>query len=362
MKPYYFFGILIFVIGCTKATRLNENGVIIDTFPKEAFLEAIELKTPPILFKPSNMCIVDSFLVVTQSRRDTIFTIFKLPNCEYLLSFGNQGKGPNEFNLSMEFVTLGTVYGEYRSFAVGNLLTKIQYYKINDILNRVFKPYRIERLPPKLNRFRAITYISDSLIFGAPYRGDMHLFEYNARTKVLKSFRDYPEKFPLRDPEFMREPFACFMATKPDNSKFVVAYYYKGIIEIYDLKNDKQIIISYRGFPSLRENTGLNRTSKYLEFRPESLRFCERIFATNKYIYACIANEKYSTIYDADGLNRTFIREIHVFDWSGNPIIKYKLDKFYNYYVIDKIDNYLYTIDDSVENIIMRYDLRKLLN
>jgi hypothetical protein len=340
-------------------TTSSDN--IIDAFPLISTIKETKLTVPPILFNPSNMCIVDSFLVVTQRRQDTIFSIFSLPNCKYLLSFGTKGRGPNEFNLSFENVTLGPVHGRSSSFAVGNNMNNIQYYEIKQILQNNFTPNKIEELPNELNGFRAIIYLDDSIIYGAPYQGNMHLFKYNSESKKLEQFIEYPKIFPLLHPEIKREVFGCFMAVKPDNSKFVLAYSIIGKIEIFDLIKDNPISISYKGFPSIEENTGLNSTSQFLVSNPEERIFCEGIVATNKYFYVRVLNDKYSKVYLKNGPKRSFVPEIHVFDWSGNPILKIILENYYSNYNIDVDDHYLYTIDDSVENIIKRYDLTTLL-
>ena len=242
------------------------------------------------------------------------------------------------------------------------MMTKIQYYKITDVIDKNFEPYRIESLPPKLNGYRSIAYISDSLIIGAPYRGNMNLFKFNTSTKKLETLKEYPEKFPLMDPEMMREVYGCALAVKPDNSRFALAYACIGIIEINDLKSGKAITISYKGFPSLEKNTGLTSTSISRKPNSDEQYFCANISATDKYIYASIYNEKCSKIFYKDGPNRTFIPEIHVFDWSGNPKVKIKLDDYYSLFDIDLMDKYLYTINDNIENKIERYDLSKLLH
>lgn len=360
MRNAFYSICILCLFSCTRNSTIISDKVI-DKFPLVSTLQETTLKVPPILLSPSNMCIVDSFLVVTQRRKDTIFTIFSLPNCEYLLSFGTRGRGPNEFNLSFENVTLGTVPGKSSSFAVGNNMNNIQYYKINDILQNNFTPYKIEELPNELNGFRAIIYLADSVIYGAPYQGNMHLFKYKSEDKKLEQFREYPENFPLLYPEVKREVFGCFMAVKPDNSKFILAYNFMGKIEIFDLKKDKPILISYKGFPSLEENTGLNSTSQFMASNPDRIIFCEGIVATNKYIYARVLNDKYSKVYTSKGPNRAFVPEIHVFDWSGNPILKIRLENYYSQYNIDMDDHYLYTLDDNVENIIKRFDLTQVL-
>jgi WD40 repeat protein len=346
--------------GCAIKSN-KDDSFLVDKFPLVETLIGTEIKVPPILLKPSNMCIVDSFLIVSQSRKDSLFTLFKLPDCEHILSFGMSGRGPNEFNLSMEYVTLGAVSGNSSMFAVGNMLTNIQYYRINDIIKRDIIPYKVAGLPSELSRFRAITYLGDSVIFGAPYGGNIHICKYNTVTMKLESFRDYPEVFPFDDPEIIREPFGYTMAAKPDNTKIVLGYYFKGTIEIYDLQNGKSLTLSYKGFPSLKENTGLNSTSKFMKHNPEELIFCRNIAATNKYIYVDVLNDHYSKIFNENGPKRSFISEIHVFDWSGNPIAKFRFVNFYRFFDIDKMDKYLYAIDDSIENVIKRYDLSEIL-
>ncbi len=360
MNKISFLFLLILSCSCS-AKHVNEDEIIIEKFPKEANLSGDILIIPSILLSPSNMCIIDSFLIVSQNRPDSIFNIFRLPDCKHLKSFGNEGRGPEEFNLTFSFVTLGPVSSTKSSFAVGNERTNIQYYRISELIKNNYKPYKTDKLPPELNRFRAVTYLGDSLIFGASYRGGMHLFKFNSVKEELKTFRNYPDTFPLKDPEMMREPYACFLASKPDNSSFAAGYYHTGRLEIYNVIKGETIIVTYKGSPSIIENWGLKSDSEYLSFNPESMRFCERIVATNKYIYMSFANDKHSKIYNEKGKERTFIREIHVFDWDGNPIAKLRLDKFYSYFSIDNSDKYLYAIDEMKENKITRYDLGKNL-
>jgi hypothetical protein len=360
MKTIIFSICFLFVSSC-----ITKNGkdydVIIDNFQLVETLIATELSIPPILLRPTNMCIVDSFLIVTQSRMDSIFSIFKLPNCEYLLSFGGKGRGPNEFLSPNEYVTLGQVSGETSQFAVGNNRTNIQYYRINDIINRDFNPFKIATLPSGLSRFRAITYLSDSVIYCAPYGVNILICKYNTITNELETFRDYPEAFPFDDPETMRDIFGYNLAVKPDNSKIVLGYVSKGTIEIYDLANDKSITLAVKDFPSLRENTGLNSTSKFWAHKPEELIYTRNVAVTDNYIYVDVLNDRHSNIFNESGPIRTFISEIHVFDWTGKSIAKFRFSKYYRYFDIDKADKYLYTIDDSVENVIKRFDISQSL-
>lgn len=351
---------LLFVC-CARITPDNKYLVVVDKFPLNIELKAEDLKVAPVLLKPSRMIIVDSFLIVYQNRKDTMISIFALPDCKYIKGFGQQGRGPEEFNLAFANTFKPVHFSLNSSFGMGNNMTNIQYYKIMDVLNNNIKPYKIVSLPAKLNGFRAITYFTDTLIIGAPYRGNMDLFKYQVLSNEMVSFRDYDKEFPLMDPEIKREVYGCFMDGKPDNSKLVISYGNKGIIEILNINNNKHIEIKYKDFPTLEENLKLDNNSKVITFNPEQMVFCWGIVATNKHIYARINNTQYKNIAGREGMIRTFIAGIHVFDWSGNPVAIIKPDKFYNCFYIDEKDNYLYTIDENLENIIRRYDLSSIL-
>lgn len=358
MKKSYLLVLIIFVICCSRETGKNKSEITINDFPKETVLKGTELEVPAILLHPSKMIISDSIMVISQDRKDSIFSLFKLPDCKYITSFGSLGNGPNEFNLSFANVTMGALNSRNGSFAVGNLMNKIQYYNFNDVINKKYEPYKIESLPVEFNGFRAIGYFSDSIIIGAPYRGGMHLFKYFSESKDFMTYAEYPEKYPMLDVEILREVYGCYMAKKPDNTMFALSYAHEGKIEIYNIKNNKKITLKYEGFPTLAENMNINQTTKYLEHDPDKhIVFCANAVATNKYIYMKTCNEKYSIVYDKHGPKRSFIPNIHVFDWSGNPIAKLKISDFYSYYSVDPNDKYLYAIDEEVENKINRYDL-----
>jgi len=353
--------LIIPLLSCNSPLKKGQS--IIEDFPKSSQIEGINLSFKPILLKPLSMCIVDSFLIVSQHRMDTIFSIFHLPDCKLLKCFGNEGNGPNEFNLSFQNVTLGSIYGFSNStFAVGNHMSNIQYYKIKDILENNLVPYLIEKLPPKLDGFQAITYLSDTMIIGAPYRENMHLFKYRSKGKKLEMFYAYPMQYPLMDSENMRGVFTCYISGRPDNQFFALTYSNLGMIEIYNIVTKEKHEIVYKGFPDLQHNLGLNKDSKRWIIKPEEKVFSWDIEVTQNYIYVKVFNTEYRNISDSKQLLRSLIAEIHVFDWNGKPILKLKPDKFYKYFDVDANDSFLYTLDDNVPNSIRRYDLSSLLN
>jgi hypothetical protein len=351
---------LFCVLACAKTNPYGRD-IIIDKFPDVKNIVSQILTVPPILLRPVKSCIVDSFLIVAQSRPDSIFSVFKLPDCEYLMSFGIRGRGPNEFLNSSPGFTLAPVYSDQGSFAVDNMRNNIQYYRINDILQKNFTPYKIEEFPSKIDGFQTIGYFGDTTIIGAPFRLNMLLFKYHSINKKIILFKEYPNVYSFDDLNDLRNQYSGCITVKKDNSKFAFAYGSKGIIEIYSINDTIPITISYKGFPSLEENSGLNNDSKFGTFRKDKMIFCWGISSTNRHIYAKVYNDKYFNLSDGKGLLRSYIAELHVFDWSGKLLTRLKPDYFYTQFVVDKNDRYLYTIDEDVESIIRRYDLQKSL-
>lgn len=351
--------ILIFILtGCNKYPE-NKTDILIDDFPKNISLSPFELSVPNILLNPVRMFTVDSFLLIFQDRDESMVNIFSLPDCQYICSFGRKGKGPGELFLSFNG-TFKPIYGNNSGFTLGNKMININYYRVTDIINNNFKPYKIASLPPKLNRFLATVNIGDSVIFGSPYGGNMEMFKYNNNTQTLECFREYPDELPFMNDEAKTNLYAYYLASKPDNKKFVRVYEVQGKLEIFDLATNENLIISYKNFPSLKENCKLEKSMRNLPFNEDQIIFCWGVQATNKYIYARIYNDKYKNIVDGDELSRDFIPEIHVFDWFGNPVATLKFSEYYDFFAIDLNDKYLYTCDSYTPNIIKRYELNQV--
>lgn len=349
----------VLLINCGKSDSTDKVDFFLVDFPKVVEMKSEKLQISDVLLKINRLHVIDSFLVIYQKRKDILFSVFDLHSLKHLYSFGSKGNGPNEFNLAFSS-TFKPVYGKGSVFAMGNKMNNVQYYKIKELLNNITTPYKIAKLPPKLNGFRAMAYIGDSIIYGSPYAGEnIDLFRFNVDDKVLNNYVEYPKDYPLIDSETKREVYGCYMTAKPDNTKFARTYSNMGKIEIFDIDNKSSFVISYEGFPSLKDNLQLNKSSKNVEHRGDQRVFSWAITSNDKYIYVKVFNDRYDKIADSEGYNESFVPEVHVFDWDGNPITKLKLENYFNYYDVDNEGKYLYTSSVFEEDIIRRYDLSK---
>jgi len=349
------------IVSCSSGKNSN---FIISDFPKELEISSEKIQISSILLNINRLIVVDSFLVISQNRRkDTLFSIFKLPDFKHFHSFGTKGNGPNEFNMSFAS-TFNKVYTGSSSFAIGNRMNNVQYYNIGNLKSNISVPYKKVRLPVKLNGFRAMSYIGDSLIFGAPYGGDnIDLFKFSTKNKNLEKYVEYPGDFPLIDAEQKRSVYGCYMAVKPDNSKFVRTYANIGKIEIFDIgKNElSPVVLEYKDFPSVSENLKIDRFSRKVKGGKEQKVFSWGVRASENYIFVSVYNDFFHKISGSKGPSESFIPEIHVFDWFGKPIVKYKLDSHFVFYDVDKSGKFMYTSSLSEDGVVRRYDLNKNL-
>jgi hypothetical protein len=354
--------LLIFSLlsACTK-TKPDNATIIVGQLPNISNLKSQILIAPPILLRPVKSCVVDSFLIVAQSRKDSIFSIFKLPDCKYQMSFGIRGRGPNEFMNSSPGFTLAPVFSDHGSFAVDNYRNNIQYYRIKDIMQYNLAPYKTEELPSDIEGFQTIGYFNDTLIVGAPFRLNMLLLKYHSINQKVNQYKGYPDTYSFDDLNNLRNQYSGFMTVKQDNSKFALAYGSKGVIEIYNVNDTVPITIAYEGFPSLEENLGLHKDSEFSIFNKEKMIFCWGITSTNNYIYAKIYNDNYFNISDSKSMLTSYVAQLHVFNWNGKLMAVIKPEKYYTEFAVDKNNKYLYTIDENIENMIRRYDLQEVL-
>lgn len=320
-------------------------------------ISSSELKLSPGILKVDRMHVVDSLLVFYHLRPDSIVSIFGKNSGTLIASFGQRGGAPNEFNQTFPN-TFEKVYANKPGFAVGNKMVNIQYYHIEDLIKGSDLPYKVVYPPPVLNGYRSIAYFSDTLVVGAPYGSDIHLFNFNVNENKAIKYADYPVSFPNIDADQRRELFGCYLSVKPDNKKFVTTYSNQGKLEIRDLISNQTIQTTYIGFPSLQENCKFDPNTGQISTSGNMI-FSWAVTSTDRYIYAQIYNEEYNTVYPENGDGRAYIPKIHVFDWDGNLVTILQPDRYYWCFSVDENDEFLYSGDPDHENI-FKYSLESL--
>lgn len=361
MKLLIIVGCLLLNISCLRLKNANEI-IVKEIRPTVCKVDSI-LKINPSVILPVRMIIVDTFLVVYQNRKDSIFGIFSLPYCNHIASRGTIGNGPGEFNM----VSLNEFKGirdssKREGFSLLSRGNKLQFFHISSIISGDLKPYKTVSLPPGLSRLRAADLRNDSVMLAAPYGGDSNLYYYDLKAIKAHGYLPYPNVYPQLDRNQLRELYGSYITIKPDNSSLAMTYSNEGIIQIIDIASKKTITLRYHGFPTLERNISLSGPSEDVHIHSgyEKI-FSWCITSTNNYIYVQVYNQAYNKVFKEGGVNDSFIPEIHIYQWSGKQIARLLPEKLYSEYIIDDNDRYLYTLDINTEGEICRYDLSSYL-
>ncbi|GHT74328.1 hypothetical protein AGMMS50262_07060 [Bacteroidia bacterium] len=109
---------------CTYDKNSNTETVIIDKFNIESNLDFETIEIPPLALSPSNIIISDDKLLLYQMKKDTLFDVFRLPECTYLYSDGFRGQGPNDFDNIDTRSLLSTSNSRFSFFDMGKSMLK----------------------------------------------------------------------------------------------------------------------------------------------------------------------------------------------------------------------------------------------
>jgi hypothetical protein len=307
------------------------------------------------------MIIIDSLLIVYQDLKDSLFSVFRLPDCSIVSRYGSKGKGPFEFSqvgINVFCPTTDSIGNP--GFSIINRGNKLQFHSISDFLQSNLKPYKIDTLPPGLSMMRAGEVLADSVLFGAPYGGEANIYKFNLNTGESKVFMPYFKIYPNLDKNEMRTVYGCYLTSNPDNTMLALTYRNAGKVEFFDLNKNNYFCLSFSDFPPLEKNLNLSVASEeYIHTGSERV-FSFGIESTKKYIYILVFNTVYKKLVVNKELNAALIPEILVVKWDGTPVGRILLSSYFSLFAVDELDHYIYTVDFNCENKITRYNISQI--
>ncbi len=139
------------------------------------------------------------------------------------------------------------------------------------------------------------------------------------RTKVHE--KNYILKFPVS--------IDCKIRTKQNSDRILTIYSLDGLIKRID--DGKQ-------YSKVAVNDFENITYHYFN-----------IYAGKKYFYVIYVGHKED--------DNFFDRTLEVYNYEGNPIIKYTFDIIPFYFVVDEDNGYIYATNANYEDYLLRYKL-----
>lgn len=312
----------IIIISFPACRTEDGNATIISSFPKESQPEISTILTAPVLLAPEEMFIINNQIWVFQSKKDTLFDVFELPYCNYLFSTGQKGQGPNDFIFPIGH-TIQVADGGFTILDAN--VVKFVKPQTDGSLNVTSSYKAFNNIP--VNGFISL---NDSLIcaFTGCGDGSKSNYEYrikNIHTNEVIEFSDYPS---LTDKEYESDKrcqiYYKHLASNSQKDKFVAFYSFFKYFRIFTLEGnlEKQVYVKT---PPFKSDNVEDWTKRMVYYGPP--------VTTTQYIYApCMGNE------------------IQVWDWNGNPIIRYSVNQTFRTFTVCENTNKIYFISAKEEN------------
>lgn len=269
--------------------------------------------------------------------------------------FGKEGRGPDEFLFPSElsrFSGKPNVIGinnsrifSFSELSIENLLTSNSNYTISTT--------------SKLNNgYSRIIKVGDTAFLGTGVFPNGRFGLSDSDGNFLFSTYDCPfqESFESIDTQSVGMGYQSNLTSHPDEEMVEVATVESANIDIISISKDTiQVIRSIHQYPPIiDDNSSAGLLS--VQYLPENRRVYEFLTSTSNYIYALYSGTKRS-----EGSTKYSAGEVvFKYDWSGNAIRQYMLDRSVKLIAIDKQDEIMYAMssDSLGQSSLHRYNLR----
>lgn len=341
MKPANIIFLTLLLIACSAN---NDKTIIrVDAFPVNAELKCKTINIPVNLLQPAGIFTYEDNLVVFDNVKTEIFKVFKLPEIDYLYGLGNIGRGPNEF-LFVDENCIGVNNNEIELLDNGRL-KRIQVTPDSLITKSAVDIIALDNPLNNLRRINDSIYISDNVFSDNEFE---HLLINIKENNVINKFGKYPDSrgLDIKTNEEGYQLFRKVSMSSPSGDHFVAFYGFINRFKIYDGKGNLQRDIF------LEDKKGQMLSVTNMMSSP--IYFFSQPCVTDDFIYVLRLSMSEA---DLQKDIENFKPELLIFNWDGDAIAKYKLNKPITSITISEKDKKLYGVNLMKENEIYTFDL-----
>ena len=322
--------------------------------------DAVDLISTPIkidvnLLVPSRIFIKENKLIVFERDDTDMFKVFDFPSFRHLYSFGNRGRGPNEF---VHLVTGSDIINTDTEFVEVFEQIKLNYVKFTDTLAYIHSSVPIPRFRQPINRFRKL---NDSIYFYLNWLDgdDENQFtRFNLNTGERTYFAPFPDwDKTVTTPEKKFGTYNQIISYDFTHKKILVFYFYFPVFSIFDFDGNAVNEIHIKNAP---------RTPKtnYGEIHLDNkIFFWSQTLSLENYIFTLwMGGESRGTI---DDTFEDIKSEMLVFDWEGNIVGRYRFDRFISNFTVSEKTGKIYGLPypgDEIIDVIYAYDLPEMVH
>ena len=316
---------------------------------KNPFGEVIELKgeqviVDTLIFKPSEieMIIKDNLMIMQSRTKDGMFALFGLPNLQYIKSFGIIGNGPDEFMFphlckNTESGILATIV-ETTNGKIYDVLLEGKL-KVNNIAIP-----KVKSKSDYASEYPAL--MTDTLLyFAANSSTGKSVFTIGGTDSIqVNEIKNLAL-------DLRRKGWANYIgdfAINIEQTRMVYAYKYFKIVRFFDLENQTIRTINF-------EREEFDESSQYrVDGLDANVTHYWGISTNDTYVYILHSGRTPMQVGNDNNKGNYFIH-VEKYDWNGQPIAKYKLDRW-GCFTVDK-NNILYLVSTNDDSSFFKYQL-----
>ena len=300
--------------------------------------------------------ICDSLIIAENSKAyPYYFGIYNLKTKDLLVEFAMRGKGPGEF-LSAKYLSNTYDY------------TNKEYFHIVDVVSQKVSIFNLDSLLNFKDDYRPSQFkLPDGMINFSPLINGSYVF-YNSFYLDNEKYSNHNDKiflFDIRSEKLHIENFkyftpnvsSAYVLVSRDRDRIFIAERHRDVIDIYD--KELQHIKTLKG-PDFFDPQVFLRFSNHISFKPGTKDGgYYPCYSTKDFVYLIYRGPK--------DLHNPEIEyppvEVFKFDWEGNPIDRYVLDRFIYTISVSSDEKEIYgTSYNSIgDPVLVRFSLTKNL-
>lgn len=338
---------ILFIIGCNQK---ESNNIIVDKFPEIIPLSGSLVKEIEVFDKGNvHLLVIDSFLIV-QKTREKYIQIYSTNTYKLLTEIGLFGRGPGEF--SRPELTGQIAYDAFTKNPLVYVYdTQRRRITCLDIIKCIKNPTHInsEKTIPNVHSYLSrFFYTNDSIFFAIPEDGGRFLF-YNYKTSKIEMKPFLPDvDFSMKN-YLLHSVYRSSCCVNKEKRLIAAAPLLLGEVDFFDLNGNYIKSTIFESRENLKKS--LAKGTKSLDPKIQ----IAQLVSQGDLIYGLNYNNVAYDIYETKKYTNF---KIEVFNWTGQPVKEYILDRSVLSFAVDLTNKRIYGYcPDEQEHTIVVYNL-----
>ena len=342
---------IVFAIIGLYSCKTEEPSKLSEVFKLEKKLVGEALNFEKTFGNPNQVILDDSLLLLKDRDSEYLISILDPKGERFLGRLCKIGKGPEEFNLPVEI-------------SVNNINQTLSIYERSiqrlshlDISSKEINNIHIQKrisFANDLGYTGFVRKLSDSLYIGVGQFSKRYaLFDKNG--ELLKTTQDYPSYDGINiSDELSYIAYQNILEVNTSNRRVAAASIYCDNIEFFKLEEENLILTKRYGFlkPDFVDKS--NNSHRVLHPSDTNIMGFLDIKSDENFVY-CLYSGRSIKGFETMARARKG-EDIFVFDWKGNPITRYSLNKEIIAFAVDSEKRIFYGISHTPEPVIIKFE------